>query len=175
MSKNVSLLLRVSVLFLVTCGSSRAIGPDRYADVRGGTEVAVDSPAPELDVTEWHNTKSTPSMESLRGKVVLLDFWGVWCSPCVKAVPRLSRIDREFRERGLVVIAIHTPNKADLIPEFLREHDASFIIGVDTGETARRYGVSNYPAYVLVLRDGTVDRILDTIPGDDEIARWLER
>ena len=113
-------------------------------------------------------------MDSLHGKVVLIDFWGVWCSPCVKAVPRLSRIDREFREKGLVVISIHTPTKADRIPEFLRKNDVSFAVGVDTGETARRYGVSNYPAYILVRRDGIVDRFLEKIPGDDEVAGWLK-
>ena len=40
--------------------------------------------APELTVTSWHNTAGELSLKSLRGKVVLLDFWGVWCSPCVK-------------------------------------------------------------------------------------------
>ena len=159
--------LGLSLFVVATCGSS-------YAPGRDGTPTLVDSPAPEFEVTQWHNTSASPSMDSLHGKVVLIDFWGVWCSPCVKAVPRLSRIDREFREKGLVVISIHTPTKADRIPEFLRKNDVSFAVGVDTGETARRYGVSNYPAYILVRRDGIVDRFLEKIPGDDEVAGWLK-
>lgn len=67
-------------------------------------------PAPEIrGVSAWKNSPGV-TLAELRGKVVLLDFWGWWCSPCVRrAIPDLMQLHEEFNGKGLVIIGIHTP------------------------------------------------------------------
>jgi len=64
-------------------------------------------PAPELrDIVAWKNSKPL-RLSDLRGKCVLLDFWGYWCGPCVQDLPWLFRLHDRFSKEGLVVIGIH--------------------------------------------------------------------
>jgi thiol-disulfide isomerase/thioredoxin len=93
---------------------------------------------------------------SFCGKVVLLDFWGVWCQPCVEKLPVVERLARKYRDRGLAVIAVHTKQDAEKIGEFLAKQPLAVPVAVDTGETARRYGVQAFPSYVLIDRAGNV-------------------
>jgi thiol-disulfide isomerase/thioredoxin len=67
-------------------------------------------PAPELDdVIEWKNGPAL-KLADLRGKVVLLDFWGWWCGSCVeRGIPDLFKIEADFQGADLVIIGIHTP------------------------------------------------------------------
>jgi thiol-disulfide isomerase/thioredoxin len=63
--------------------------------------------APELvDIAAWMNSKPL-KMSDLRGKVVLLDFWGWWCGACVVRMPRLFELHDKYGDDGLVVIGIH--------------------------------------------------------------------
>ena len=65
-------------------------------------------PAPELDV-QWRPGKKT-TWEKLRGKVVVLDFWGTWCGPCVNDMPLLMDVADQFRDKPVEWLSIHTPN-----------------------------------------------------------------
>ncbi len=130
-------------------------------------------PAPELIMERWHETGGT-SLAELRGKVVLLDFWGVWCSPCRKAMPELERLARTHRDAGLIILGIHTPMKADRLPAFLEATPSSFPHGVDTGGTAAAYGVTNYPAYALIDRSGRLVQITDELPAAERLRALLE-
>ncbi len=63
--------------------------------------------APELQKMKgWINSK-TIKLAELRGKVVLLDFWGTWCGPCVHAIPKLIDLHEKYGNKGLVIIGIH--------------------------------------------------------------------
>ncbi len=62
--------------------------------------------APELlEVDEWFPGK-TRTLASLRGSVVLLDFWATWCSPCIKSMPSLVELHRDFSDKGLVILGL---------------------------------------------------------------------
>ena len=63
--------------------------------------------APELQqIKGWINSKPI-KLADLRGKVVLLDFWGTWCGPCVQVIPELIKLHEKYHDKGLVVIGIH--------------------------------------------------------------------
>lgn len=64
-------------------------------------------PAPELrDVVAWKG-EGPRSLADLRGKVVLLDFWGVWCAACIEEMPHLFELHDKYHDKGLVIIGIH--------------------------------------------------------------------
>ena len=152
-------------LLLAACLLQAASGPALPADA---------GPlAPELVVERWHQAADKPSVKDLQGQVILLDFWGLWCAPCVKALPALNALTRTYGDRGLAVIGIHTPAKADQLAAFLQEHEVAFPVGEDTGKTAQRYQLRNYPTYVLIDRQGRIHTTGFTIPDNETIDKLL--
>jgi thiol-disulfide isomerase/thioredoxin len=100
---------------------------------------------------------NTVRLSDLKGKVVLLNFWGIWCKSCRLEIPHLSALDRELREKGLRVLgADYGDSPADL-PAFVKELDVSYPVLVDDG-LADDYEVLVYPTSVVIDREGLVRR-----------------
>jgi thiol-disulfide isomerase/thioredoxin len=152
-------------ILLVVCLLPAAVGP--------AYPLADGLIAPELVVESWHQTAGKPSVKGLRGKVILLNFWGLWCSPCVQALPDLNALTRNYGDRGLAVIGIHTPAKADQLTAFLEQHQVNFPVGVDTEKTAQRYQLRNYPTYVLIDRQGRIHATSFAVPTAETIDKLL--
>ncbi len=115
-----------------------------------------------------HTGNATVSLDSLRGKVVLVDFWASWCGPCHHSFPWLAAMHQKYAEQGLVVVAVNLDRTREAAESFLAEVPAPFTIAYDpSGGTASAYHVEGMPTTVLVGRDG---RILSTHIGF-ELAR----
>lgn len=69
---------------------------------------AFDRPAALSGATQWLNSPPL-TMEGLRGKVVMVDFWTYSCSNCLNALPHVKKLAAKYRDKGLVVIGVHTP------------------------------------------------------------------
>ena len=115
-----------------------------------------DKPAPAMHAKAWFNTPDGLSLEKLHGKVVLLDFWGTWCGPCVKKLPLVEALHRKFKDQGLVVIGIHSAQDSEKVGDFLKETSITFPIAIDQNETAKNYAISSWPTYFLINRAGKV-------------------
>ncbi len=105
--------IAVLVLAGVVAGTTAALRP---VDPRGPG-----APAPELTNMSWLNSDQPLRLSELRGRVVLLNFWVFTCGNCTRTVPSLVAYDRQYRERGLTIIGIHTPE----FPPYAGEHDKS--------------------------------------------------
>ena len=88
----------------------------------GGEELEDFGPAPDFaGIDGWLNSAPL-TMEELRGKVVLLDFWTYSCINCLRTLPYLKRWDEAYRDKGLVIVGVHTP-------EFAFERERSNVEG----------------------------------------------
>jgi RNA polymerase sigma factor (sigma-70 family) len=143
--------------------------------VRAATRARlVGAPAPALEGQRWYNAARPPAWPDLRGKVVLLDFWGTWCGPCVQKLPEVQALFDKYRDRGLVVVGVHSNQGAEKLEEFLQRHKFTFPVVADTGKTHESYAIEAVPCYVLVDKAGKVVRGLShTVPKADEIERLL--
>ena len=124
--------------------------------------------APEWHVDVWFNTRAPLELSQLRGRVVLLHAFQMLCPGCVShAVPQAERVHREYAERGVAVVGLHTvfEHHAAMMPvaleAFLREYRVTHPVGVDvavTGspvpETMNRYGMRGTPTLILIDRAG---------------------
>lgn len=131
--------------------------------------------APEWRLAGWTDGKSR-KLSDFRGHVVVLDFWGIWCGPCRRALPVMDRLQEKYREQGVVVLSIH--NAGPKAPEPQRTVEALKIVmpvGIDAGksietsETVARYGVRGFATYIVINRNGTV-RFNSGIVGDESAA-----
>ena len=144
-----------------------------------GTDRLLGKRAPELQpIRGWINTPPL-TMRDLAGSVVILDFWGYWCSPCIRDMPALMELQERFKDDGLVVIGIHNDTVAST--EQLQEHvrrleekhwgrRLPFAVALDGEHTVRRagvdvktggatvaaYGIEGYPTTFLTDQQGIV-------------------
>jgi peroxiredoxin len=94
------------------------------------------------------------SMQDLRGKVVLVNFWATWCPPCRREMPDMEGLSKRFGPRGLVILAISDEDAAKVQP-FIAEHKYSYPILLDPGRTVNKlFGVEGIPKSFLYGRDG---------------------
>lgn len=124
--------------------------------------------APEINVEEWVNGEAT-TLASLRGQVVLLEFWATWCKPCQEMFPKLKKLDETYLSRGLEVIALtrhyfasrdtaeSQAEELNLIRGVITEQNLKFRVGVAKDEyTQDLYGATGLPTVALIDRAGIV-------------------
>jgi len=98
-----------------------------------------------------------PLLDTLHGKVVLLDFWASWCSPCLHSFPWMNELQRSHGDEGLVIVAVNLDQDRALADAFLRKVPAAFRVEYDAqGAVAREFGVQAMPTSFLIDRDGKV-------------------
>jgi thiol-disulfide isomerase/thioredoxin len=96
-------------------------------------------------------------LQSMRGKVVLLDFWASWCEPCRHSFPWMSDLQRRYAGEGLVVIAINLDQDRQLAEKFLAQTPAGFRIEYDPkGGLATQLEVVAMPTSFIIDRKGQV-------------------
>ena len=107
---------------------------------------------PVLSISKWFGQPTT--LEQLQGEVVLLDFWGAWCDPCLKQLPHTQELYEKYSNIGLEVIGIHSLRDSATASEFLSKNNYTFLLGIDTGETATNYSITGWPTYYLIDKQG---------------------
>ncbi len=144
--------LRVIPVFVVLAAGCASNGLAPVGDVR---RLAPDFSLPSL--------KGSPvTLSSLKGKVVVLDFWATWCLPCAQALPHLQSMaaDSAMAQKGLVVLAVNEEEKVETIRPFIDEKHFSFAVLEDTGgSVARDYSAFALPVTVIIGRDGFVSAV----------------
>jgi thiol-disulfide isomerase/thioredoxin len=100
-------------------------------------------------------TGSTMRLADLKGKVVLLNFWGIWCKSCRQEIPHLAALDRAWREKGLVVLGADYGDAPADLEAFAKELEMTYPILVDD-TLADLYEVLVYPTSVIIDREGRV-------------------
>jgi len=192
----IAVLVCVGLLYWRFVYRSAETEPVRGIDVtkRYRSEL-IGRPAPELrKIKGWKNS-GPMTLAELRGKYVLLDFWGYWCGPCLRDIPHLMAIYDAFSDRGLMVIGIHDDSleSIDELDERLataREkiwmgRDFNFPVALDgggrtritgtdetaPGATTASYGVKMFPTTLLIGADGKVIGRFHAPSLDDKISK----
>ena len=96
-------------------------------------------------------------LSGYRGKVVYLDFWASWCTPCRRSFPWLDGLVRQFGKYDLVVIGVNVDQSNELAKKFLDDIPANFPIVYDPqGAIATTFKIMGMPSAVLIDRNGQV-------------------
>ena len=97
------------------------------------------------------------ALKDLRGKTVFLDFWATWCEPCRKDVPEITALEKEFKDKGLVVVGIDFSDPADKARKYFEEEKLTFTNLLDPERDAfNKYGGGGIPKVVLIDKEGAI-------------------
>lgn len=150
----------------------------RYLDAVRKQQALIGQPAAPLKVEAWVNG-SALTQDDLKGKVVLLDFWAVWCGPCIATFPHLRQWQEEYGDKGLVMIgltryynftwdeaanqAVRSPtpiSPADeqaMLAKFAAAHHLKHRLAIQADDSlSEYYGVTGIPHVVVIDQQGIV-------------------
>jgi thiol-disulfide isomerase/thioredoxin len=151
-------------------------------------ETLVGKPVPKWDIDAWVNVPET-SQDAFAGKVVLIDFWAMWCGPCIATFPHLRQWREEFGDQGFEIVGVtqyynflwdaeakrasqaddpvEAASERETIDLFLDHHQLEHPVFVTPKESgmSSEFGVRGIPHVVLVDREGIV-RLIKTGAGE---------
>jgi len=115
---------------------------------------AADAHRQQADFSLQDLQKQTWQLHKLKGKVVLVNFWATWCPPCRKEMPDLNALYGEFKDRGLVILAISDEDSAKVAP-FIQERGINYPVLLDPGDVVNKeFGIEGIPKSFVYDRDG---------------------
>ncbi|WP_169835023.1 TlpA family protein disulfide reductase [Pandoraea oxalativorans] len=154
---------------LGAAGALGATGPDALAagPTKGATEVDDSALAGTSGGTlsAWRGATPAFSLDGLdgktyalsqyRGRVVIVNFWATWCGPCREEIPAMGAVVRQYRQRGLALLAINYKEPATTVKPFVDKLPIDGTVLLDTdGAVYKRFGSLGLPATYLVDRAG---------------------
>ena len=129
-----------------------------------GPEKSVGKPLPKFSLTTTKGQKITNA--SLKGKVVLLDFWATWCVPCRQASPKIQELHEKYGSKGLYVLGADTGEfgKGTAAP-YAKKHKYTYNFAEQSDKLAAGLGIQPIPVFVLVDKKGIVRKVWTGIGG----------
>lgn len=114
--------------------------------------------------------------ESVKGKVVLFEFWTTWCKYCEGEAELVDNVAKEFADKGLIVLAVDVLEPDQRVKKYLAEHPRSvpIVLTKDTN-LAAMYNAQSYPIYVVIDRDGNIAAEQRGAAGETGLRRMLKR
>ena len=139
-----------------------AINKDRFrAMFNPKSDKIVGQTAPELAEGVWLNSPPL-SLQSLRGKVVVLDFWTFRCRNCVNILANLKEWHRKYKDRDVVLVGIHSPEteeeaSVDALRKFVAENSIDYPIVTDNAFVMwNRYRAQFWPSTFIIDQKGVI-------------------
>jgi cytochrome c biogenesis protein CcmG, thiol:disulfide interchange protein DsbE len=141
--RRVSVLLAILTVLLVGC-------------YRGSRPPRIGTAAPDFAVQDADHKIA---LSDLHGKVVVLNFWATWCSPCVEEMPSLVQLQQRFKDKGVTVLGISIDVDGDAYHKFLKDYKIDFPTVRDPDQkTSSLYGTFKWPETYIIDRNGIVRR-----------------
>lgn len=122
---------------------------------------------PPIEVSRWTDGRQH-SLSEFRGKVVVIEFTGMWCGVCRKSAPTMRRLVAHYQDQDVVFFGIHTPTDDDqAVAKMMRDDGWPQLIAIDekvdpasnevsNGKTAANFGVLGWPTIVVLDRQGRI-------------------
>jgi peroxiredoxin len=144
------------VLFIVT----RLYHPARHGSVRLSVTNNYSLPlVPDITLTDLSGRIFNTA--SLKGNVVIVNFWAAWCTPCTEEVPKFIALQQKYQNRGLEVIGISIDDDQSELRDFYRRSSMNYPVIAASQEIAQAYGgILGLPTTFIIGRDGRIQKKL---------------
>lgn len=141
------------------------------------TKTATRKAAPDFTLQDSDGARI--QLSALKGKVVLLDFWATWCSPCKLEIPWFMEFQQTYATKGLAAVGVAMDDEGwEKVKPYLNEHPIDYPIVVGDGAFAKRYSVTALPVTLLIDRKGKIaarhNGLVDRAAVESEIQKLLQ-
>lgn len=147
-----------------------------WQEVVGGDVLPRHSVAPPFELEKMDGT--TVSLASLRGKVVVVNFWATWCPPCRDEIPYLVATVKEYEPKGVTLVAISRddrPGQREVVEKFLRTYPAlTPYAALGVPEVGELYQVMALPSVYVIDREGHVSASFQGQATEGQLRRWID-
>ncbi len=149
------LLLGCWLVLLTGCGEQPGEKP-QTTSAPSAPEATQSMAAPDITLPDMQGNQV--SLSSLKGKVVILNFWATWCPPCKEEMPSMEQLYRKFKDQGLVILAVNIEEEGhEAVATFLQRNSYTFPILLDAkAEAQNTYQVFKFPETFIIDRNGNV-------------------
>ncbi len=131
-------------------------------------------PAPRFNAMTTTGEKFTN--ESIKGKVVLLEFWTTWCGFCADEAAFVDKIGHELADKGLILLAIDVGESKKTVKKYLEQHPRKCkLVMMEDTNLAAMYQANVYPIYVVIDRDGYIAGTQRGAGGEEALRRLIGR
>ncbi len=131
----------------------------------------VGNPAPDFRATAVDG--SSVQISALRGKAVLLNYWGVYCSPCREEVPDLVKVYAAHQDK-LAIVGVDINDSPQDVQNFIKEFKMPYPVVIDnTGDLVFKYRVPGQPTSIFINKDGIITGIVPGLASLDVIEQQL--
>lgn len=160
-------------------------------------ELKIGDPAPALPVTEWLKGEPQSLTQGKGSKIFILEFWATWCLPCIQDIPKLTALQKQYRDQGVVIIGITSPGprqqRLSDVKTFIgnRGDDMGYTLAWDQPDAATRNyletaGAMAIPYRFVIDKEGRIawhgysspdfDRVLtELVAGTFDITKEVSR
>jgi cytochrome c biogenesis protein CcmG, thiol:disulfide interchange protein DsbE len=112
--------------------------------------------APEFTVQD---ADRKVDLQDFRGKILVLNFWATWCTPCVEEMPSLVQLQKKLGSKGITVVGVSVDVSAEAYQGFLKDHQIDFLTVRDPAhKSSDLYGTFKFPETYIIDRQGIVRR-----------------
>lgn len=130
-------------------------------------------PAPDFSLPTLRGP--TVSLASLKGKVVLVDFWAQWCEPCKRELPQLAKLSKEYEKKGVVFLAVNLDKQRENAARLATQLGLTFDVPLDpTGKVVGAYDPPKMPTSYVIDKTGVIRYINAGFDGPQDIARFKQ-
>ncbi|SRR5258706_9666243 len=150
-------------LALAVCGSSALLATTKPKE-----------PAPRFNAKATNG--ETFSNTSIKGKVVLLEFWTTWCGYCKAEAAIVEKISHEYSDKDLIVLAVNVGESKKTVKKYLEQYPRTCrIVLTEDTNLAAMYQATVYPIYVVIDREGNVAGTQRGSGGEDALRSLLAK
>ena len=143
------------ILLIVVLAAAYFLHERHKPSAGTGPKGAVGSTAPEFTLQDISG--SPMNLANYHGKVVLLDFWATWCTPCRAEIPHFIDYQNKYAAQGLQVLGISMDDDAKPVQAFYNELKMNYPVAMGSSQLADSYGgVLGLPVTFLIGRDGRI-------------------
>jgi peroxiredoxin len=100
-------------------------------------------------------------LSEYKGKIVVLNFWGTYCPPCVREMPLIQNYYEKYTDKNVEILAINENDPVVSVKAFLRQYKLTFPTLLDKDVVRRNYGIMNYPTTVFINENGKIEKIYE--------------
>jgi peroxiredoxin len=135
------------------------------------------APPANLDFTLKDMNGAEVKLASLKGQVILLNFWATWCGPCLIEMPSFVKIQQQYKDKGFQAIGVSVDDPPEALAPFAKKHGINYplLVGMEREDLQQAYGgIFGIPISFIISRDGKVCRRQIGPASREQFESWIK-